>query len=70
MSKPKTAKTHNETSKELDLKPLLTAAETAYEQKNYDEAIHQLQALLKEDSRNFSAHHLLAQIYANVGQYA
>ncbi|MDR9404108.1 MAG: CheR family methyltransferase, partial [Halothece sp. Uz-M2-17] len=70
VSKPKTAKTHNETSKELDLKPLLTAAETAYEQKNYDEAIHQLQALLKEDSRNFSAHHLLAQIYANVGQYA
>ncbi|AFZ43211.1 MCP methyltransferase, CheR-type [Halothece sp. PCC 7418] len=63
LSKPKTAK-------KQDVKTLLIAAETAYGQKNYDEAIHQLQTLLKDDSRNFSAHHLLAQIYANVGQYA
>lgn len=62
VAKPKTAKTQ-------DIKTLLTAAEKAYEQKNYEQAIQQLQLLLKEDSRHFLAHHLLGQIYANIGQY-
>lgn len=52
-------------------KPSLFAeAETAYQKKSYDRAINKLNTLLKESPKDFCAHHLLAQIYANLGQYA
>ncbi|MGK7874636.1 MAG: CheR family methyltransferase [Xenococcaceae cyanobacterium] len=48
---------------------LLREAETLLEQKAYDLAIKQANKVLKINTKNFQAYHLMAQIHANLGKY-
>lgn len=47
----------------------LEKARALYQQKNYRLAIQETEKFLKSQPRNIQAHHLIAQLYANLGKY-
>lgn len=58
------------TSLQPSISEILIEIETLFSQEKYDLAIAQIDKALKIDSNNIKIHSLLAQIYANLGQYA
>ncbi|HIK26797.1 MAG: tetratricopeptide repeat protein [Oscillatoriaceae bacterium SKW80] len=54
---------------EFDIEEMMREAETLFKQEAYTEAIQKAEQVLAKKPRHFGAHYLIAQAYANLGEY-
>lgn len=54
---------------ELDIEEIMQEAEKLFKQEAYTEAIQKAEQVLTRKPRHFGAHYLIAQAYANLGEY-